>query len=101
MVTVGGGVAVLAVGGWFSWHAHDLDHRIETTCMTTCDGAAIAGLDSDMHSAQRDAVIAYVVGGVAVASGVALYVWGHRGDGDAGSVAIVPTSSGAAVVGAW
>jgi len=57
-------------------------------------------LDDDGFRAQTRGIIAYTVGGVAIAGGVVLYLLG-RSSGEQPSVAVIPTSGGAFAVGAF
>ena len=102
LVTVGVGVALAGTGGYFSSQARQATRDVEQACSDGCAAADVAGKDADGKDADRNATIFYAAGGVAVAAGTAILVWGLlEGRGAEHHVALVPSRSGALAVAAW
>jgi hypothetical protein len=96
LAIIGAGVVAIAAGGYFSWRVGDLEREREGC--TPCRLEELDALDRRGRRAEIAQVVAYGVGGLAVAGGVWLYVSG-RGAGEAPSIAIVPVAQGGVVVG--
>ncbi len=100
-----GGVAV-GLGIYYTTEVGRIeDKRIELRAgckdmQLGCEPGYGDALDADGRRAQTRQIIAYTVGGVAIAGGVALYLLG-RSSGERPAVAIVPTTGGAFAVGAF
>jgi len=92
----GAGVLALGVGGYFTWRIGDLEDEREG-CVR-CRLAQLEELDRRGHRAEQAEVLAYSLGGLAVFSGVLLYVTGHRMR-ETSRVAVVPVARGGLVVG--
>jgi tetratricopeptide (TPR) repeat protein len=102
LVTAGVGVVLVGTGVYFSSVAAGKAGDIEDECAMGCDFANpdIAALDEEGKAAERNAIVLYAVGGVAVAGGVGLWLWG-RSEARASqrpSMAVVPARGGGAVV---
>jgi tetratricopeptide (TPR) repeat protein len=69
------GLAATGVGIYFSVDGAHRAHDLETACLAGCDGSNVASIDQAGHDANRGAIAAYAIGGVAVSAGVALWVW--------------------------
>jgi tetratricopeptide (TPR) repeat protein len=92
LVTGGAGLLTLGLGIYFGTQALDAQNKL----------AGVANWDAPAQSLYRnghdDAIAAttlYVAGGVAVAAGAALYLWGWRRDVQARRFAIAPLPGGA------
>jgi tetratricopeptide (TPR) repeat protein len=100
-ISGGAGLVLVGAGVYFSLVASDKAAELEAACAGSCDFADphLAALDADGKAANRSAAILYAVGGVAVVSGVVLYLWG-RGDERAPgpTLAIAPSPSGGVIV---
>ncbi len=102
LVTLGVGVALAGTGGYFSSQARQATRDVEQACASGCAAADVAGLDADGKAADRNATIFYTAGGVVVAAGAAVLVWGLLdGRGAEHHVALVPARSGALAVAAF
>ncbi|HWO19531.1 MAG TPA: hypothetical protein VNO30_12175 [Kofleriaceae bacterium] len=95
LALAGAGVLALGAGGYFSWRVGDLEREREA-CTCTLD--RLEDLDARGRRAELAQVAAYGLGGLALASGVWLYVSG-RAAREAPAVAVAPLGSGAIVVG--
>ena len=72
------GVAAAVTGGVLGAHADVLEAQADTLCpQTGCSDRHALDLNSDARRDSRLANLAYVAGGLAVAGGAALWVWGH------------------------
>lgn len=105
LVAVGAGVLGLGAGGYF---ALDAKSKNDQSNMSGCVGnncsPAAASLRRDAVSAANDATVAFVVGGLLSAGGVALWVLAPSGNG-AVSAGVTPVAAsgggGAMLTGAW
>ena len=102
-IAIGGaGVVALAVGVYYTSRVSSLQSDREGVCGDPCVwtpeiDAEAKRIEDDGERAEKLAVGAYVVGGLAIAGGVALYMFSR--DSANRDVAIAPTLNGAAVVG--
>ena len=92
----GAGLLALGAGGYFSWRVQGLEREREDC--PPCRLEELEDLDRRGGRAELAQVLAYGIGGLAVAGGVWLYVTGSRAR-EAASVAIAPVGSGGVVVG--
>jgi hypothetical protein len=92
----GAGVVALGAGAYLSWRVGDLEREREACA--PCRLEQLDELDRRGRRAELAQILAYGVGGLAVAGGVVLYVAGHRAR-EASSLAIVPAGRGGLVVG--
>jgi tetratricopeptide (TPR) repeat protein len=98
---IGAGAIGLAVGGYFSFHAHDLAGQAEDACRDTCAGTELQQLDRDGKAAERNAKIFYVAGGVLLTAGIVTTVIGRSRDEKHPVVTLVPSPHGATASAAW
>jgi tetratricopeptide (TPR) repeat protein len=92
LVTGGVGLAALGVGIYFGTRMLDAQDRLAR--VGNWDPSA-QSLYSNGHNDAIAATTLYVAGGVAVAAGAALYLWGWRRDVHARRFAVVPLPGGA------
>lgn len=97
------GVVAVGAGAYFSVRVGTLLTERDTLCTlaSPCTNQQIVDQDQEGKDAQRNSIIAYSVGGVALVAGVALYVLNRSTDETKPSFAIVPTSDGAMATGAF
>jgi tetratricopeptide (TPR) repeat protein len=94
------GVVLAATGGYFSAQARAADRDVEAACEDTCTAEEVDQFTAEGEAAQRNAAILYVAGGVTLAAGIGVYVWGVL-DREAPAVTLAPTSGGASVLAGW
>jgi hypothetical protein len=96
LVTGGVGLVALGLGIYFGTQTLDVQDRLSrvVNSMGTWDSTA-QSLYSSGHDDAIAATTLYVAGGVAVAAGAALYVWGWRRDVKARRFAVAPLPGGA------
>ncbi|MBP9206530.1 MAG: hypothetical protein KBG28_21330 [Kofleriaceae bacterium] len=96
LISVGAGAAALGVASWQAMIGADRKATLADACAITCDwdDPMVLALDQEGARANRNAVLAGVVGGVAVAGGVGLYLWGRAQRGET-EVGVAPTAGGA------
>ncbi|HTR54810.1 MAG TPA: hypothetical protein VMJ10_29175 [Kofleriaceae bacterium] len=93
------GVASIVTGAVLGAHANVLEAQADALCpATACSDRHALDLNSDARSDSRLANLAYVAGGLAIAGGAALWVWGHPERGRAVSVTPAVGPDRAAVV---
>ena len=102
---VGIGIAVagaVALGGaaYYAWRANDDADQVSKGYAGGVAWSAIAAKDADGHRSQRNAAILGIGGGIAAASGVALYMLGARNE-RLTHIGVSPTTGGAKVAVAW
>jgi len=90
------GAVALGAGGYFTWQVSDLER--ERRACTPCKLVRLEDLDRSGRRAELAQIVAYGVGGLAIAGGVWLYIAGHRAR-EAPSVTLVPAGPGGVVVG--
>jgi tetratricopeptide (TPR) repeat protein len=97
IVTAGVGAVVGSSGIYFSLDASAQARRLEALCATQvkCDGADVAAVDLQGRQSNRDAIVLYSVGGIALASGIGMILWAtfHTPQ----SVTVTPAPDGATV----
>lgn len=97
------GGAALGIGVYYGTVASRLDGEradLQRGCLTvTCEAGYGNALDAQGDRANLREGVALTVGGVAVIGGVVLFLLNRSSEGS--SIAIVPTSGGAAAVGAF
>ena len=93
-----GGVA-LAGAAYFAFRAHDDSETVSKGYAMGAPWSSLASIDAEGRSSQRDAAILGVGGGIAVASGLTLYLLGVRSEH--ASVAVTPSTTGAKVAVTW
>ena len=98
IASAGGGVLLAIAGGVFSWRANDAAHKVETLCANGCVASAVAELDARGQASDRDAEICYAVGGAALVTGAALFLWAETHPRSREPIAIAPVPGGGALV---
>jgi hypothetical protein len=93
LVTAGVGAALVGAAVYYSFQAADKSRQLEELCAGGCSAADTLALDLSGHDAGRNAVVLYLVGGAALATGAALFGWASLDE----PVAITPLPGGAAV----
>ena len=92
----GVGVAALGAGVYFGLQARAAADDI-AACTAPCAPEVWEPLDADGRAANRNAIIAYTVGGLGVAAGATMYFLGMRAAAAEAPVVIAPTAGGATV----
>ncbi|HTR51403.1 MAG TPA: hypothetical protein VMJ10_11895 [Kofleriaceae bacterium] len=69
------GLVVTGVAIYYSVQASNRASDLEAACANGCDGSAVASIDRAGQAANRDAIVSYVIGGVAIATGASLFAW--------------------------
>lgn len=99
------GVVAVGVAGYYSYRSFDYASQREDLCngcvWSTAKTDAAARLDADGAAAEDRARIAWVVGGVALIGGAALYLWGKSQPAEHATISVVPTTNGAMAVSAF
>lgn len=101
LLTAAVGVVLAGTGGYFTSKARAANRDVEAACEDTCTADEVAAFDAEGNAAERNAAILYVTGGVAIAAGIGVYLWGLSELDDHHRVAIVPSPGGASVVAGW
>lgn len=97
----GAGVLGVAAGGYFSLKARGIADDAESDCADDCPGTVLQDYNERGEAADRNATIAYIAGGVALAAGVATIVIATSREKKGATVTLVPTPGGAAASAAW
>lgn len=97
------GVVSIGAGAYFSVRVRTLQNERDALCTlgSPCTNQELLDKDQAGETAQRNSIIAYSVGGVALVAGVALYVLNRSSDETRPAFAIVPTFDGAMATGAF
>ncbi len=95
-ITGTAGLAVVSLGVYFSYAAARRASDLEVACAASCEGSAVASIDRAGHDAERNAIIAYTLGGTAVAAGLAIVLW-ETVRREAPPVVVAPTVGGATI----
>ncbi|HEU0033661.1 MAG TPA: tetratricopeptide repeat protein [Kofleriaceae bacterium] len=95
-----GGLAALAVAGYYGYRAYDASNEVEDLYASGAKWKQIQPIDERGKSAATTAKIFGVGGGAALATGITLYVLGKRTERLA-PIAVTPTAKGAQVGMAW
>jgi hypothetical protein len=94
--TAGVGAVLVGVAVYFSIDGSNDASQLQMACAKGCAGSAVASIDQDGQSANRNAMASYVIGGAALAGGAALFLWATvHAHGEAPIV--TPTPGGATV----
>ena len=96
LATVGIGVVAAGVGAYFGLEALQERYQLEELCRKPCEPSAAAALDGARRSDMHTAVVMYVIGGIAVATGASMFAWARMHAGP-DTVIVAPTPGGAAV----
>jgi tetratricopeptide (TPR) repeat protein len=90
-----GGIGVLAIGAGvgFSIDATNQANAFQLQCLRGCQASQVLSIDAEGRNANTGAIVGYVVGGLAVATGVGLYLFGRHAE----PVAVTPTAGGGMV----
>jgi tetratricopeptide (TPR) repeat protein len=103
LVTVAVGVVGLAVGGYLTYDVHQIQQDRASVCGTDCVwGDEIAAIDRLDHRGRRAEIleaVVYSASGVAVLTGVGLYLLGRKRTESV--VVATPTPGGAQVSARW
>ncbi|HSD88635.1 MAG TPA: tetratricopeptide repeat protein [Kofleriaceae bacterium] len=92
----GVGIVGLAVGITYGIKSKNIKNDVATQCANGCqwDSMPIQSLDADGRTANSRAKLGYIVGGIATAAGVGLYMFGRT---RVETVMVTPSSGGASV----
>ncbi len=107
------GIAALGVAGFYAYKVHDYANQREQLCKENLEmGQCVWGhfdreakeieLDRLGERAERREKIGWIAGGVALAGGIAIYLWGSSSsDEQRPAVSVVPADGGAMAVSAF
>lgn len=95
-----GGAAALTIAAYYGWRAHDAAEEVERGYANGVRWRELAARDAEGARAATLGRVFGVGGGLAVASGVTLYLLGRRAE-HAAPLAIVPVSGGAQATMGW
>ncbi len=82
-----------AAGVFLSIQAQNQANALQTACLHGCSASSVLSIDAAGRNDNTGAIIGYAAGGVALAVGVGLYMYGRRGE----PVAVTPVAGGAMV----
>jgi tetratricopeptide (TPR) repeat protein len=98
---IGAGAIGLAVGGYFTYRAHDLAGQAEDLCRVMCAGTELQAVDRDGDAAARNGKIFVVAGGVLLTAGIVASVISRSRGEHRPAVTLLPTPQGATASAAW
>jgi hypothetical protein len=98
----GAGIVLVVTGVYFGAKARRLGDEVSDECADGCDWNLVKDKDAEGKSAETTQYVLYGVGVAALAAGGVLWWMGNK-EAKSSSVAITPTSGGAALSfsGAW
>jgi len=94
LITAGVGVAIAGLGVYFAIDASNQATNLEIACQHGCSASDVLQIDADGQNAQTASIVAFSIGGAAIAAGVAMAVWASTHDEP---VMVAPTRGGAMV----
>ena len=94
LITAAAGLVVAGFGVYFAIDAANQATDLEIACEQGCNASDVLQIDADGQNARTAAIVAFAVGGAAIAAGAAMFVWAKT-HGE--PVMVTPTPGGAMV----